>query len=130
VSTSRAEERSVAELVRSLTDDFKTIGRDQIELAKSELRDSARHGGTGAGLMAGVALLMLLASVLFSVAAAYGLVALGLHPGLAFVIIGVAYVIIAAILALIARSQFKRIRPPERTIASVKETQAVLRQTS
>jgi hypothetical protein len=128
MSTSNPGERSVAELVRSLTDDVKTIGKDQIELAKSELRDSARRGGKGAGLMAAVALLMLLASVLLSIAAAYGLVALGLHPGVAFVIIGVVYMIIGAILALIARSQFKRIRPPERTIASVKETQAVLRQ--
>jgi hypothetical protein len=128
--TTGPEERSVAELVRSLTDDFKTIGRDQMELAKSELRDSARHGGKGAGLMGAAGLLMLLASVLFSIAAAYGLVELGLHPAVAFLIVGGVYVIVAGILSLIARSQFKQIRPPERTIASVKETQAVLRQTS
>jgi Putative Actinobacterial Holin-X, holin superfamily III len=130
VSTSRPEDRSLVELVRSMTTDVTTIAKDQVELAKSELRDSARHGGTGAGLAAGAALLMFLASVLFSVAAAYGLVALGLHPALAFLIVGAVYVLVAAILGLVARSQFRRITPPERTIASIKETTAVLRQSS
>jgi protein-S-isoprenylcysteine O-methyltransferase Ste14 len=130
VSTSRPEERSLGELVSSLSSDLTTLAKDQIELAKSEVRDSARRGGKGAGLIAGAALLGLLASVLFSIAAAYGLIALGLHPGFAFLIVGVVYVIVAAILLLVARSQFRRITPPERTIASVQETAAVLRQSS
>ena len=73
---------------------------------------------------------MTLASVLLSVAAAFGLVALGLDPALAFLIVGVVYILIAVILGLVARSQFRRIKPPERTIASVKQTAAALRQTS
>lgn len=130
MSTSRPQERSLQELVRTLTADFQTIARDEVELAKAEMRDNARHGGMGAGLLAGAVLLVTLASVLLSVAAAFGLVALGLDPALAFLIVGVVYILIAVILGLVARSQFRRIKPPERTIASVKQTAAALRQTS
>ena len=56
--------------------------------------------------------LALLAVVLLSIAAAYGLVALGLHPGWAFLIVAVVYLLVAGILAWSARrSVAKSTRP-------------------
>lgn len=128
MSQSPSEERSLGELVSSLTADLSSLARSEVELAKAELRDTARRGGTGAGLVAGAALLLLLASVLLSIALAYGLIAAGVWTWLAFLIVGLFYILVAAIFGLVARRQFQRVKAPERTITSVKETGAALRQ--
>ena len=122
-------ERTLGELVTSLTTDASTLVRGEIELAKAELRESARRGGAGAGMVAAAGFLLLLATVLLSIALAYGLVAAGVWTWLAFVIVGVLYILVAAVLGLVARRQFQRTKAPERTIASVKETGAALRRT-
>ena len=122
-------ERSIGDLVTSLTTDASALVRGEIELAKAELRETARTGGAGAGMVAGAVFLILLASVLLSIALAYGLVAAGVWTWLAFVIVGLLYILVAAVLGLLARRQFRRTKPPERTIASVKETGAALRRT-
>ncbi len=60
------------------------------------------------------AFLVLLAVVLISIALGYGLVALGLHPGLAFLSVAVFYLIVAGILGLLGRRRLERIKGPER----------------
>jgi ABC-type multidrug transport system fused ATPase/permease subunit len=126
VTQPSSEDRSLGELVSSLTTDLSALARSEVELAKAELRDSARRGGLGAAFIAVAAFLLLLASVLLSIALAYGLIAAGLWTWLAFLIVGLLYVLVAAVLGLLARRQFQRTKPPERTIASVKETGAAL----
>ena len=60
----------------------------------------------------------------------YGLVAAGLHPGFAFLIVAVVYLVLAAILALVGKKQVKRVGPPVRTIETTKESVAALKGTS
>ncbi|MGW6556567.1 phage holin family protein, partial [Streptomyces hydrogenans] len=40
--------------------------------------------------------------------------------------VGVAFLVLAGLLALIAVRKFKKVKPPEKTIASVKQTAAVV----
>ena len=66
--------------------------------------------------------------ILLSIAAAYGLTALGLHPAWAFLIVaGVVPLLAAALLGLIGVRSFKQIKPPERSIKSAKESAALLK---
>jgi membrane protein implicated in regulation of membrane protease activity len=58
---------------------------------------------------------------------AYALVAAGLHPWLAFLIVTVVLLVLAGILALVGRSRIKKISPPERTIRSTKEAIAAVK---
>jgi hypothetical protein len=108
---------AVADIIKNITDDVKLLVQDQIELAKVELIPAAKNGGTGAGLFGAAGYFGLSATILLYFAAAFGLVAAGLAAWLAFLIVGVALLLIAAILAGIGYLFVKRVKPPERTIA-------------
>lgn len=108
---------AVADIIKNITDDVKLLVQDQIELAKTELIPAAKNGGTGAGLFGAAGYFALSATILLYFAAAFGLVAAGLAAWLAFLIVGVALLLIAAILAGIGYLFVKRVKPPERTIA-------------
>jgi hypothetical protein len=108
---------AVSDIIKNITDDVKLLVQDQIELAKIELIPAAKNGGTGAGLFGAAGYFALSATILLYFAAAFGLVAAGLAAWLAFLIVGVALLLIAAILAGIGYLFVKRVKPPERTIA-------------
>ena len=71
--------------------------------------------------------LVLLAIVLLSIAAGYGLVAAGLDPAIAFLIIAGVYLLIAAILVLVGVRQMKKAKGPERAIETSKESVETLK---
>jgi Putative Actinobacterial Holin-X, holin superfamily III len=109
---------AVGEIIKNITDDVKLLVRDQIELAKTELIPAAKNGGTGAGLFGVAGYFALSATILLYVAAAFGLVAgFGLAAWLAFLIVGVALLLLAGILAGIGYLFLKRVKGPDRTIA-------------
>ena len=122
------EEPTLGALVASASRDLSALVRAEVELTKAEIRDDVAHAAKGAGMFGAAGLLGLLASVLLSFAVVYALVELvELDPWLAFLIVGVAYLLVAGLLAFIGLRQVKRVRPPERAIASAKETVAVLK---
>lgn len=105
---------SIGLLIAGIQQDLTILVRGEIELAKAELRQSVAQGGLGGGLIGAAAFLVLLAFVLGSIALAYGLVALGLHPGWAFLIVAGFYLLLAGALGLLARNRLGRVRGPER----------------
>ena len=113
---------AVGDIIKSITEDVKLLVQDQIELAKVELVPAAKNGGTGAGLFGAAGYFALSATILLYFAAAFGLVAAGLAAWLAFLIVAVALLLIAAILGGIGYVFVKRVRPPERTIAQANLT--------
>ncbi|NXY95352.1 phage holin family protein [Streptomyces sp. BR123] len=119
-------ERTLGQLVASATAEMSALVHDEIALAKAELREDVRRGATG-GISISIAGVFALFSLpVLSFAAAYGIHNLGLGLAWSFLIVGVAFLLLAGLLALIAVSKFKKVKPPERSIASVKETAAVL----
>jgi hypothetical protein len=108
------EDTSIGRLVAGIQQDLTILVRGEIELAKAELRQSVAQGGLGGGLIGAAAFLVLLAVVLGSIALAYGLVALGLHPGWAFLIVAGFYLLLAGALGLLGRNRFGHVRGPER----------------
>jgi hypothetical protein len=120
------DEPTLGQLVASASRDLSLLVRSEIELAKAEVRVDVRNGIKGGAMFGAAAFLGLLAVILLSIAAAYGLTALGLHPALAFLIVAAAYLLVAGILALIGRRAVKKVGPPERTIRTTKESVAAI----
>ena len=120
---------TLGKLVMDAQRDISTLISKEIELAKTELKVSVRHGGVGIGLFAGAALLGLLAVIMLSVSIAYFIHwngdGLGLHW--AFLIVFGLYVLIAGLLALIGLKQVKRVKAPERAIKQGKQIPAALK---
>jgi hypothetical protein len=121
-----ADDRSLGQLVASATTELSALVHDEIALAKAEIRQDVKRGaiGGGAGIVAGA--LVLFSLPVLSFAAAYGIHNLGLGLALSFLIVGVAFILLAGLLGLVAKAALKRIEPPKRTIASAKESAAVL----
>jgi hypothetical protein len=69
----------------------------------------------------------LLAIILLSIAAAYGLSALGLHPALAFLIVAFVYLLVAGVLVLVGKRLLGRAKPPQRAIETSKESVEALK---
>ncbi|MFE5534185.1 phage holin family protein [Streptomyces sp. NPDC056492] len=119
-------ERTLGQLVASATAEMSALVHDEIALAKAEIRQDVRRVGIG-GTAIGIAGVFALFSLpVLSFAAAYGIHNLGLGLAWSFLIVGVAFLVLAGLLALIAVSKFKKVKPPEKTIASVKQTAAVV----
>jgi hypothetical protein len=115
---------AVGDIIKNITDDVKLLVQDQIELAKAELTPAAKQGGTGVGLFGAAGYFALSATILLYFAAAWGLVSAGLAAWLAFLIVGVALLLIAGILAGIGYLIVRRIKGPDRTIAQANQSVA------
>lgn len=120
-------ERTLGQLVAQATQDVTEIVRAEIALAKAEIAVDVKHGAIAGGLFGAAGYLSFLASILLTIAAGYGLVAAGLSPGLAFLVLAVVLLLVAALLAVIGRSRMRKVGPPERAIRSTRETIAAVR---
>jgi protein-S-isoprenylcysteine O-methyltransferase Ste14 len=118
--------RSIGQLFASATADVSALVHDEIALVKVELRQDAKRAVFGSGAIIAAVMLAFFAMPMLSMAAAYGIHALGLGLAWSFLIVGGAYVLIAAMLGLLAWVKFKKVKKPERSIASAKKTAAML----
>ncbi len=116
-----ADERSLGELVASATRDLSQLVHQEVTLAKAELKKEVKAAGAGAGLFGGAGFAGVLALVFLSIAAAYGISWLGIGLGWGFFVVGMLYLVLAAVLALSGKNKLSQVGPPERTIATVKD---------
>ncbi|MFI6085407.1 phage holin family protein [Streptomyces sp. NPDC051217] len=119
-------DRSLGQLVSSATAEMSALVHDEIALAKAELREDVKRSATGGAAIGIAGVFALFSLPVLSFAAAYGIHNWGLGLAWSFLIVGGAFLLIAGLLALIALRKFKRVKPPEKSIASAKETAAVL----
>jgi Flp pilus assembly protein TadB len=102
---------STAELIRHLSEEVSRLVRDEIRLATMELTRKGRRAGLGAGLFGGAGVIALYGGGAV-VAAVIILVAHVLTPWVAALVVGVALLIVAAVLALIGKRQMGKATPP------------------
>lgn len=119
-------QRSLKALVHDLQADAKSLAAAEQELAKVEAKSTAKHVGAGVGIFVAAGVLALVAFVLLSVAAAQGLVALGLPAWASYLIVSVVYLIIVAILIKVGKGQVEAAKGLERTQRTLRETAASL----
>jgi len=126
-----ALERTLGQLVADATTDISSIVRSEVALAKAEMSADAKRAGLGAGMFAVAGVFAFLSLILLLIAAAYGLVAAGLAPWLAFLIVAVLLLVIGAILVLVGKRSIDSLQgKPERAIKSTQETIAAVRPSS
>jgi hypothetical protein len=115
---------AVGDIIKGITDDVKLLVRDEVELAKSELVPSAKKAGMGAGLFGAAGFFAISGVGILYFAVVYGLVALGLSEWLAFLLVGIVLLIIAAIAGAIGYVTVRKVKGPERTVAQANQTVA------
>ena len=120
-------EQTLGALFADASRDLSSLVHSEIALAKAEVRREVKNGITGGAMFGAAGFLVVLAVILLSIAAAYGLVAAGLHPGWAFLIVAGAYLLVAVVLALAGKQAVSKVGPPTRTIRTSKETAAFLK---
>ncbi|HEY3091260.1 MAG TPA: phage holin family protein [Jatrophihabitantaceae bacterium] len=120
-------EPSIGQLVQEASTQFSAVLHGEIELAKLEVRSSVKNAGAGAGSFAGAAVLLVFSLTFGLIALAEGLVAAGIWRWAAYLIVFGLLLLIVGVLVLLGIRNVKRVRAPERTIASSKETLAVLK---
>ena len=120
---------TLGKLVMDAQRDISGLISKEIQLAKTELKVSVKHGGVGVGLFAGAAFLALLAIIMLSVAFAYFLHwnGDGLDLQWAFLVVFFVYVLIAALLGFIGLKQVKQVKAPERAIEQGRQIPSALK---
>jgi heme exporter protein D len=119
--------RSVGELIGEVTRDLSTLMRQELELAKAEVKQEAAKAGKGAGMLAGAGIAGHLMLIFLSLTLVYFLFTLfgGNDPAdyvWAALIVTVLWGIVAAVLAMSGRKQLQQVNPkPEQTVQSLKE---------
>ena len=116
-----ATEKSLGELVATATKDLSVLVSQEVALAKAELKKEVAHAGKGAGMLGGAGLTGLFALIFLSIAAAYAISWFGIGLGWGFFIVGMLYLVVAGVLALLGKKQISKVGPPEKTIATVKD---------
>ena len=123
----KGEEPTIGRLVTDASRDISTLISKEIQLAKSELKVSVKHGGTGIGLFAGAAFIAVLAIIMLSVAIAYFIHMTGLDLAWCFLIVFALYVAIAAVLGMVGLKQVKQVKAPEKAISQGKQIPQALK---
>ncbi|MFF4318249.1 phage holin family protein [Streptomyces sp. NPDC001568] len=119
-------ERTLGQLVASATAEMSALVHDEIALAKVEIKQDVKRAGIGSGAAIVAGVLLLFSLPVLSFAAAYGIHNLGLGLAWSFLIVGGAFWLLAGLIGLLAVSKFKKVKPPTKTIDSVKQTAALV----
>jgi hypothetical protein len=122
-----ADEPSIGQLVSDASTHFSDLLHAEIELAKLELRSTVKNAGVGIGLFGAAAVVLVFSLTFGFLALAEGLAAAGLDRWLAFLIVFVLLLLVVGACVYLGMKKVKRIKAPQRTIATSKETIATLR---
>ena len=114
-------ETSIGELIGEISDDLSKLFRQEVELAKAEIKQEATKAGKAAGMLGSAGFAGYLAVVLLSFAVVFGLANV-MDPGWAALIVAIVWAIIGAVLYASGRSKLKTVDPmPRRTVDTIKE---------
>lgn len=116
---------SLGDLVRDATAQVSTLMRAEVELAKTEITRDVKKGLTGSVFFI-LALVVLLYSTFFMFFFLAELLDTWLWRWAAFLVVFVLMLVVTGVFALLGYLKVRRIRGPQETIASVKETTAAL----
>jgi hypothetical protein len=104
------ETRSVGQIVGDISKDMSTLIKQEMDLAKSELKQEVTKVGKGAGMFGGAGLAGWFTLFFLSFALTY-LLEDWMPLELAALIVGVLWGIVAAVLALVGRKEIKEANP-------------------
>jgi uncharacterized membrane protein YqjE len=117
----RGHDPSVGELLSEVTSDVQTLFRQEVELAKAEIREEAGKAGKAAGMYGGAGFGGYMVALFASLAAMFGLANV-MDTGWAALIVTAVWAGIAAVLFVMGRSRMREVSPkPVQTVETLKE---------
>jgi hypothetical protein len=125
-SEQKAATTSLGDLLGEVSRDISTLMRQEVELAKAELKQSAGRAGKGAGLLGGAGYAGAMAVLFLSIALWWGLGHL-IDNGWSAVVVAVIWGIIALVLFLIGRKSLKEVEGAPRTVESLSKIPETLK---
>ena len=118
------DERSLGDLFSDLSRETTTLVRQEVQLAKAELTQSATEAARGIGMLVAGGAVAYAGLLFVLLAIVFGLIEVGWEAWLSALVVGVVVVAIGAILVLRARESLKPANlAPRRTIETLKEDQ-------
>ncbi|HVR41013.1 MAG TPA: phage holin family protein [Thermoanaerobaculia bacterium] len=121
MTNSTETERTLGQIIKDLTADFSMLFRSEIALLKLEIKDTATKLGSGAALFTGALFLALIGLAFLFVTITLGLVALGLPPWLAALIVMLLLFAGAGLLAWMGKKKIEAVKfVPDASIENIK----------
>jgi xanthine/uracil permease len=118
------DERSLGDLFSDLSRETTTLVRQEVQLAKAELTQSATEAARGIGMLVAGGAVAYAGLLFLLLAIVYGLIEAGWDAWLSALVVGLVVVVIGAILVLRARESLKPANlAPRRTVETLKEDQ-------
>jgi hypothetical protein len=118
---------SIGQLISEVTTDLSVLMRQELELAKAELKVEAKKAGQGAGAFGAAGLAGLMTVIFLSIALWWALSHLVGHSWSAL-IVAVLWGIIGAVAFSMGRKKFRQVNPkPERTVDTLQQVPGALK---
>jgi hypothetical protein len=111
---------NVGEIFADISRDLSTLIRQETELAKAELRESATRAGKGAGMLGGAGVAGHFVLLFLSIALWWGL-GNGIGRAWSALVVAVIWAVIAAVLASIGRREIKQVKGIPQTTETARE---------
>jgi hypothetical protein len=122
-----ATDQSIGGLIAEVADDVSRLFRQEVELAKAELKIEARKAGKAAGMLGGAGFAGYMVALFLTLAVMFGLAAV-MPIGWAALIVAVVWGAAAAALYAVGRNRMKEVSPvPQQTVETLKEDAQWLR---
>lgn len=115
------QQPSLGRLVTNVVRDLQELLQIQLELAKSELKFSAKAVAFGAVSFILALIFLAMVVILGSITAAYLISLTGLHLAWSYMIVTGVYLLFVIIFVLFGIRKFKKVKPPTETIAAAKK---------
>ncbi len=116
----QAEDRSLSELVSDVTGEIATLFRKEVELARAETSEQISKAAKAGAMLGAAAVVGLLTLILLAFAAAWGLSEV-VPEGVAFLIVGLVFGLVAAVLASAGKKKIASVKPmPDQTVQTLK----------
>ena len=107
---SDSDKTSVAKMILQSVEDFATIVKGEIDIAKKSLTNSVKKIGSGIGLIITAFLLMNVSFLFLLIALAYGFIQWGLPGWASFLLVAAIMISLAIIFVLLAFRSFRKVR--------------------
>ncbi|THA28682.1 phage holin family protein [Streptomyces sp. A1277] len=120
-TSAAGQDRSAGELLAAVTSDVQTLFQQEVELAKTEIREEAAKAGKAAGMFGGAGFAGYMVALFLSLAAVFGLANV-MDAGWAALIVTAVWAVVGAVLFAMGRSRMRKVSPkPEQTVQTLKE---------
>jgi nitrate/nitrite transporter NarK len=121
VPQDRPAETSIGQLISDISDDLSRLFRQEVELAKAEVRQEATKAGKAAGMLGGAGFAGYMVALLLTFAVVFGLGNV-MDLGWAALIVAIVWAVVGGVLYASGRRRLRTVSPvPRQTVETLKE---------